>query len=389
MHAIYVGMKRMNKQELAKYREVCQFVKTHCCAVCGKRLNYYDGQSDQYKIVCMRDRSHQGFVRIPEPRDPSYTELYNTGVAIPGEIRQQIERRARRNMEQQYGTDKAKALEPYRRATSLTEDQAKYILQTIWPKAPLVEVTKAALLCRDFQLNPLMKHVFLIPFKTKAGGVDWVTVLGINATRTLARRVNPYGYADGPRMMSESEQERIFGKVDKEHVWAITVVEDARGLKAPGYGSWPKGTLPYGADKGNTAENMAMIRSERAALQRLCPAEMGEGFADFDITDERFISIPNGTERRVGLPPEPAQAEVEAEAPTATTEEQKQAEKREDAWNRDRIKLSVRNMKWSAAKISSYLQDRCKDKSIKTVEDIPSDKLHAIATELADWESMS
>ena len=377
----------MDKQELAEYRKVCQFVKTHQCAECGKRLNYHDGQNDGYKIICMRDRTHQGFTWIPEPKEPSYTELHNAGVAIPGHIAQQINRRERRNMENEYGQGTTKALEPYRRATSLTEEQAKYILQTIWPKAPLVEVVKAALLCRDFQLNPLMKHVFLIPFKNKSGGTDWVCVLGINATRTLARRSNPFGYADGPRMMSEGEQERIFGKADKEKLWALTVVEDTRGLKAPGYGSWPKTIEPYGADKGNTARNMAMIRSERAALQRLCPAEMGEGFADIDVMDERFAPVSpvsNGAEQ-----PEPAQAEAGVEAPPITPEEQKQAENPEDERNLDQIRLSIANMKWAPAKIASYLQDRCSDKAIKTVEGIPSDKLYAIATELVDWELMS
>jgi len=166
-------------------------------------------------------------------------------------------------------------------------ERLKDLLKLIWPKAPEEERFKAAALCASYRLNPLMKHVFLIPFEDhKTGETSWVTVLGINATRTLARRTKPFGYVDGPRVMTDDEQKRIFGKVEPDKIWAITVLRDKDGNEAPGYGCWPRNKRVYGDERGNTAENMAFIRAERNALQKLCPAEMPP--AEFEAMEEQF-----------------------------------------------------------------------------------------------------
>ena len=188
-------------------------------------------------------------------------------------------------MERELGEKKALALQGYQSKALLTQEEATTVLQTIWPKAPRDEVFKGALLCHQYGLNPLMKHLFLIPFEGKAG-TTWASVLGIKAKRLLASRRASYGYVDGPRIMTRQEQEEILGEVDEHRIWAITVLQDGNGNKAPGYGNWPRGGRVYGEDKGNSAANMAMIRSESAALDRLRPAEM----PSMDVIPEEFVT---------------------------------------------------------------------------------------------------
>ena len=169
----------------------------------------------------------------------------------------------------------------------ITKEQAMYLLKTIWPKAPEVEVIKAGILCQQYGLNPLMRQVYLIEF-----GKEWVTVLGIKATRQIAqqalkKRGIHYSYADGPRVMNEKEQEKIRGKIEPDKIWAITILQDSEGNKYPGYGFWPANKQPYGTDKGNDALNMAFIRSERNALDKLAPGEL----PDIEVGDDAYITV--------------------------------------------------------------------------------------------------
>src|SRR3990167_2687556 len=173
-----------------------------------------------------------------------------------------------------------------RRDTSvITQSQAMYLLKTIWPGAPETEVIKAAILCRQYNLNPLMRQVYLVQF-----GKEWVTILGIKATRQIAQqalrqRGIRYSYQDGPRVMTEKEQAKIRGKIEPDKIWAITVIKDSFDNLYPGYGFWPAGKQPYGSDKGNDALNMAFIRSERNALDKLAPGEL----PDIDTGDENYV----------------------------------------------------------------------------------------------------
>lgn len=168
---------------------------------------------------------------------------------------------------------------------TITTEQAMFLLKSIWPKAPDADVLKAAILCRQYGLNPLMRQVYLIQFDK-----DWAIVLGIKATRQIAqqalkKRGIRYSYADGPRVMTEDEQVRTFGKADKTKLWAITVLRDNQGGTFPGYGSWPTDKKPYGLDKGNSEFNMAFIRSERNALDKLAPGEL----PDIEVGDDTYI----------------------------------------------------------------------------------------------------
>ena len=130
-----------------------------------------------------------------------------------------------------------------------------------------------------------MRQVYLIQFDK-----EWAIVLGIKASRQIAqqalkKRGIRYSYVDGPRVMTEDEQVRIFGKADKGKLWAITVLNDNQGGTFPGYGGWPADKKPYGLDKGNSEFNMAFIRSERNALDKLAPGEL----PDIEVWDDTYI----------------------------------------------------------------------------------------------------
>jgi hypothetical protein len=148
-----------------------------------------------------------------------------------------------------------------------------------------------------------MKHLYLIPFNTKVKATtkapehletSYAVVLGIKASRIIARRKGEYAYLDDtPRIMTEAEQLKIFGEVIQDSVCAITRLADRKGNTAIGTGKWSKSTEAKGSDKGNTKLNMAMIRSERQALDRLFPDSLPSEAAD--VVDERYQDLPQVT----------------------------------------------------------------------------------------------
>lgn len=174
----------------------------------------------------------------------------------------------------------------------MTQKEAMYLLKTVWPKAPDVEIIKAAIICQQYNLNPLMKQIFILKFKNKEGGYDYAIVRGIKSDRIIAQRAaGRYSYADGPRVMTEAEQAEIFGEADSSKLWAITKIKDRDGNIYPGYGFWPKSINVYGADKGNTPLNMAFIRSERNALDKMAPGAL----PDIDVIDDAYIEVTDVT----------------------------------------------------------------------------------------------
>lgn len=274
-------------------REQEAMLRTHACRECGASLAMpYDPSTGARTLACTRDRMHEGFAKAP-----TLTQRYERGEGLPLHMTNRIEDRRRQQVEQGLSVAQRRALAPYAGVRSLTQEQATIILQTYWPTAPKIEVAKAAILCRDFGLHPGKGHVFLVPFekKDKAGkvvGVNWATIISIHATRLMASRRAPYSYIDGPRVMTDEEQKAILGSVDSKNLWAITVVADTQGNRAQGYGYWPrwnqwgKENRPHGTDKGNSMLNMAFIRSERQALDRLRPGEMPTGY---DVVDAAYL----------------------------------------------------------------------------------------------------
>jgi hypothetical protein len=140
------------------------------------------------------------------------------------------------------------------------------------------------------RVNPLMKHVSLIAYNKGKQNESWAIVLGIKASRLIVSRRHNYSYIDGtPRMMTEEEQKKILGEIDTNNLQAITILKDESGNLYPGYGHWPKGTEPYGVDKGNSKANMAFIRSERQALDKMDPGALPQGV---EVIDEEYTPAP-------------------------------------------------------------------------------------------------
>lgn len=193
-----------------------------------------------------------------------------------------------KRLENEIGTKKELALRQYEYLPRLNKEQATEIVKTIWPDAPESERTKAMMVCVQYGLNPLRKHVYLIPFENKkTGKLDFVMVLGINGTRLIAANtIGHYSYQDGtPRVMTDEEQKTVFGAVDTNNLCVITKIKVSNGDVYPGYGKYPKSAVPYGSDKGNSPFNMACFRSERNAFDRACPGQMPEG----EVFDEQFL----------------------------------------------------------------------------------------------------
>ena len=194
-------------------------------------------------------------------------------------------------MEQKVGVKASQSVATIPKQGQLTKGEAMSLLRLCYPKAPDEEIVRCAILCRDFGLHPLMKEVHLVPFNEGKPNETWVTVMGINATRKLMAQRGAYSYIDDtPRIMSNEEQKRRFGKVDEHNIVAITKLKNTAGMEAPGYGRWPKGKQPYGTDKGNSQENMAIIRSERNAFGRLCPDVLPQ---DVEVSDEAYTEVPD------------------------------------------------------------------------------------------------
>jgi hypothetical protein len=192
-----------------------------------------------------------------------------------------IERRLRK-MEAQQST----ALAPYVGKAIITEEEAKRIIITVWPNAPKEEVVKAAIMCAQYKLNPLMGHVHLMKFRTR-DGEQWSIVRGINADRLLASRGRRFSYIDDtPRIMTDEEQEKFLGEVDNSKIHAIVVLRDHEGNTYRGFGAWPREKEVMGADKGNSKANMAFIRAERQALHRAAPAELP---TEGEVVDDAYL----------------------------------------------------------------------------------------------------
>lgn len=258
------------------YEDLKELKKWNVCAEClGSLALFMDPESGVTFLVCndYYRTFHEGIIREASPYQKEGLQ------SLTLDERRKI-------VTSQIGEEKTTALDKYIGVTSLTRDQAKEILTTIWPKAPGNEITKAMILCASYGLNPLMGHVFLIPFKDK-----WATVMGIKANRLIASRKGTISYIDDtPRLMTEAEQVKIFGKKQTGQICAITKIKDPdTGAEASGYGRWPEKESPYGMDKGNSPENMSFIRSERQALDRLRPGEMPVGV---EVMDERYMPAP-------------------------------------------------------------------------------------------------
>ena len=257
------------------------------CAECGARLSVAWGGShgyNSYILRCVDNIEHTGIRRDMELRPDQ----------VPGFNLFEASKWRRKKMEQKHGQETMKAVAKYQTSALITRDAAREIVETLWKGAPATEKTKAIILCATYNLNPLMNHVFMLPFNRKDGGKDYAVVIGIEATRLLAHRRHNFTYLDlTPRRATKDELEKILGDaVDPKKLYFITKIKDLdTGAECYGLGSW-EGPV-YGADKGNSPANMGCIHSERQALKRQYPADLP---TNVDVVDERFVE---GSYRKV------------------------------------------------------------------------------------------
>ena len=198
-----------------------------------------------------------------------------------------------KRLQKEIGTKAELALRQFEYLPRLNKEQATDVVMTLWPGASELAKTKAVMICVQYGLNPLMKHVHIITFnkKDKAGNIIGTTdevVLGIQASRQItSTTAGKYSYIDGtPRVMTKAEQEEILGAFDETKLWCITKLKDAQGNVFPGYGFWPKGASVQGGEKGNTPFNMGCIRSERQALDKMKPGALPP---DVGVMDELYM----------------------------------------------------------------------------------------------------
>lgn len=329
------------------------------CAECGARMTVAWGGAfgvNSYILRCGRKSQHQGLV----------TEARLTPYDVPGF--NLYESKTRRNQVEQSlvraGTPPAVAREMAAQHNALlTQERAVQIINACFPGAPQAEVTKAAMICHQYGLNPLMKHVHLVPFKTKDGGKTWATVLGIKATRLMAAQMaGKWGYLDDtPRIMTEAEEKRIYGTVDKSKLRVVVKIRDAAGLQYSGYGWWPRDKGVYGDDKGNSQFNMASIRAERQALERMSPGGF-EGTITMDEAEIEGRMVQPGAEFEAL--PEEAELDWEIPVPARTIDsdtgeiiEDKPQPKPVTGLDRGWILQAVSILGWSQQKFYGWLQD--------------------------------
>jgi len=287
----------ITEQEMTHEQMKLHESKGFVCKVCGAPVLVVWGGSynhNGYLLKCSKSLEHTGVARNFKLGVMDTPDGLNIG---------NMSRIRRRNLEKRIGEEKATALAKYSGAGYLTKEEATEIITTVWPDASKIEVLKASIVCAQYGLNPLMKHLYLIPFDKKKKNEktgQWETVsttyamvLGIKASRIIARRRGEYAYLDDtPRIMTTEEQMKIFGEVDVADICAITRLQDRKGNTAIGTGRWPNSQTVQGADKGNNKLNMAMIRSERQALERLFPDSFPTEVKD--VVDERFQEIGDG-----------------------------------------------------------------------------------------------
>jgi len=279
-----------------------------------------------------------------------------------------LNKKRRKEVEQTFG-EKAKALAKYHGIPVVSRDVAREIITTIYKDAPAIEQNKAILLCASYNLNPLMRHVFLLPFAKQGSTTKtWALVIGIDATRLMAHRKHNFTYLDlTPRVATKEETEKILGEnADPNRIYFITKIKDLdTNAEVYGIGTWLKKDTAYGADKGNTPSNMASVRSERQAINRLYPSEMPAG--DIEVMDERFIDAdytvteepPEDEQEKppelgdTELPPVEPQDAGEAGAEKAEESEDRLVTKDEIATLQDQLREHGKDMMWLGNVISN------------------------------------
>ncbi len=296
--------------------------KKSACGICGTQLEVnHDGQD--WNIYCPKCRTFDGALMPIKGNRQTIWRLQQ--MASPERLEVERELKGERDMTQALGPVRSQALAHYmRRDVVITEASAQQIVTTIWPdammEAPAV-VARAIILCHQYNLNPALKDLAIVPYWNKEKGKnDWEILLQIEANRKMAQSIAWYEYLDEtPHMMSADDEIKFFGAVDKTQARSITRLKGKDGRVYVGAGQCALNASIKGADKGNSTANMSQIRSERRALKRLCPDLPDDVqvidaayMTDVVVSDETPAEPSEAELRELG-----AEAEAEAEADSA------------------------------------------------------------------------
>lgn len=264
----------------------------YVCGTCAGAITLCWGGSFGYNcfiLRCYKDIDHN---EISRPFQLSPADM-------PGFNLFDANKKRRKSMAEEFGQEKTKALAKYIGAVVMTRSIATEIVESLWGAAPAIEKTKCILLCQTYQLNPLMKHIYLIGYKRykdrklvvddKGKAIlDWSIQQGIGATRLLAQRKHNYSYMDmSPRRATKLEIDKVFGdEADPESLYAFVHIKDNdTGAEVTACRGIPKDYNIKGKEKGNTLLNQVCIWTERQALDRQYPGEM----PDIEVVDERYM----------------------------------------------------------------------------------------------------
>ena len=343
---------------------------------CGAGLSVAWGGAFGYQgyiLRCGKDPEHRDFEL------PKRLSLYDLPA---GEWPYPLKRKQRRiDGMAETGNKLAK----YERKGQLTKAEATEILKTCWPGAPELQVFKAAGICAAYRLNPLMGHVFLIPFKKrdrdgKEIGLDWSVVLSAKTDWLLATRRGPISYISAtPRVMTLEEQTLTFGQVDADRIWVVVRLMDPQTrAETVGYGFWLTKDKVKGADKGNTAFNMARIRADRQALQRLRPGEMPD---DVGVIDAEYQQVDTSTGEVAEAPDAPPAIAPEDESLEATSTTGAEALVPATTAQVDRIKVLANEKGWRMGDLGDY--SRKQGWTAKTLRDLNHDQAQKLIEAIA------
>jgi len=236
------------------------------CAECGKPFwLYLDYKTKKWYLGCRGNIEHEGYARAARPPKERSIE------------------RTREDLKKVTTDVKANKLAKYTGLQLMTEAAANEIVNTIWPKAPPDMRKRAMMICRDYNINPLLPNQIHMLFfkqmipgangqKTWNGKYDTELVFGIGLKRIKASRRYTYSYLnDSPVAMTDAEQMRINGQIDNTKFWQICRLLTQDGRTFTGIGYWPKSKAVKGADNGNSGPHMAAIHAESEAINKMAP----------------------------------------------------------------------------------------------------------------------
>lgn len=335
-----------------------KLMRANVCAECGREVRLFLDADSKIYIACSGGR-HEGIAREYTPPIEDYQS----------NIRREIE------MEQTQGRETSRELATIPKQGQLTQPQAERILSLVYPNATKDEILRTAIFCQDFGLHPLANEVYLIPFKGKN-----VMVVGIPASRKMAHALKgDFSFLDdSPRAANEEEIVKQFGKDSEEadaNIISITKLQGVGGNLAIGFGLYPKKDSPYGTDKGNTRRNMANIRSERQAMDRL----PGRALPRYEVIDATYAEVPDvgKVDTSTGeIVEEPVEAEfkevVEKPEPQTEATKSKSSPVVEESNSNppepvggidlDWLKESAKSIKWTEKTLTTWIAAKFKVK---------------------------